>query len=435
MRIAIVGLACLFPGAPGLARFWQNIVDGVDAIGEVPAGRWDASYYDPASTAIDRFYCKRGGFVDDYADFDPLPFGVMPKATEGVEPDQLLTLKVGYDALRDAGYANRPFARERTGVIMGRGNYVGAGVLRLEQHVRLLPQIERTLRDLFPDLGETAIAAARERLQREFSYYGPDVAAGLIPNLLASRLANRLDLHGPAYTVDAACASSLIAVEQACASLARGETDMMLAGGAHLTHDLTFWATFCQLGALSRSGTVRPLAENADGILAGEGVGVAVLKRLDDALADGDRVYAVIEGCGSASDGRSASLVAPSVGGQRIALEKAWSQAPFEREQIGLLEAHGTGTPTGDSIELQTVAEFFGPHDGPAARPVIGSVKSMIGHAMPASGMASLIKTALAIHHGVLPPTLHCEQPHPRLAQTRFRTVARSESWDRPREQ
>lgn len=435
MRIAIVGLACLFPGARDLAAFWRNIVDGVDAIGEVPPGRWDASFYDPDSAAVDRFYCKRGGFVDDYADFDPLPFGVVPKAANVAEPDQLLTLKVGYAALRDAGYAERPFARERSGVIVGRGNYVGAGVLRLEQHVRLLPQLLQTLRDLFPDLPEAALDGARTRLQRELSYYGPDAAAGLIPNLIASRLANRLDLHGPAYTVDAACASSLIAVEQACASLERGETDLMLAGGAHLTHDLTFWATFCQLGALSRSGVVRPLAGDADGILAGEGIGMAVLKRLDDALAAGDRVYAVIEGTGSSSDGRGGSLVAPAASGQRIALEKAWAQLPFGRETIGLLEAHGTGTPTGDAVELETVRDFFGGHDGEGARSVIGSVKSMIGHAMPASGMASLIKTALAIHHGVLPPTLHCEQPHPRLAETRFRVIGRAEPWAQPREQ
>jgi len=433
VRIAIVGLGCLFPGAPDLAAFWRNIVEGVDAIGEVPPGRWDDSFYDPESDAVDRFYCKRGGFVDEHADFDPLPFGVVPKAANVAEPDQLLTLKVGYAALRDAGYADKPFPRARTGVIVGRGNYVGAGVLRLEQHVRLLPQLLQTLRDLFPDLPESALEAARERLRRELSYYGPDAAAGLIPNLLASRLANRLDLHGPAYTVDAACASSLIAVEQACASLARGETDMMLAGGAHLTHDLTFWATFCQLGALSRSGVVRPLAGNADGILAGEGIGIAVLKRHDDALADGDRVYAVIEGVGSSSDGRGGSLVAPSASGQRIALEKAWAQAPFEPARIGLLEAHGTGTPTGDAVELETVRDFFGAA-GEGARPVIGSVKSMIGHAMPASGMASLIKTALAIHHGVLPPTLHCEQPHPRLAETRFRVIGRAEPWAQPRE-
>ena len=433
--IAIVGLACLFPGAANLRQFWRNIVEGVDAIGEVPPGRWDAEFYDPASKAVDRFYCKRGGFVDAHADFDPLAFGVMPRVAGSVEPDQLLTLKVGHEALRDAGYADKPFNRERSGVIIGRGNYVGAGVLRLEQHVRLLPQILQTLRDLFPDLGDEALAAVRERLQNEFAYYGPDVAVGMIPNLLASRLANRLDLHGPAYTVDAACASSLIAVEQGCAALRRGETDLMLVGGAHLTHDLTFWATFCQLGALSRSSTIRPLSAEADGILAGEGVGMAVLKRLADAERDGDRIYAVIEGVGSSSDGRSASLVAPSVSGQRIALEKAWAQVPFARDSIGLVEAHGTGTPTGDGVELETLGQFFGSWSGEGARPVIGSVKSMIGHAMPASGMASLIKTALAIHHGVLPPTLHCETPHPKLAETRFRVVGRSEAWSQPRAQ
>jgi acyl transferase domain-containing protein/phosphopantetheinyl transferase (holo-ACP synthase) len=429
VSIAIVGLACLFPGAADLDRFWRNIVDGVDAIGDVPPQRWDPAFYDPASTAVDRFYCRRGGFVDDDAQFDPLRFGIPPKTVAAIEPDQLLTLKIGYRALEDAGYGERPFARARTGVIVGRGNYVTAGVLRLEQHVRLLPQILQTLRDLFPDLPEPALAAARERLRQSLSYYGPDAAAGLIPNLIASRLANRLDLHGPAYTVDAACASSLIAVEQACASLQRGDTDMMLVGGAHLTHDLTFWATFCQLGALSRSGVARPLAADADGILAGEGVGMAVLKRLDDALRDGDRIYAVIAGAGSASDGRGGSLIAPATEGQQKALENAWKTAPFAREAIGLLEAHGTGTPAGDAVELETVGEFFGAFDGKGQRPVIGSVKSMIGHAMPASGMASLIKTALSIHHGVLPPTLHCERPHPHLAATRFRTIARAEPW------
>ncbi|SEQ05463.1 Acyl transferase domain-containing protein [Solimonas aquatica] len=435
MRIAIIGLACLFPGAANLRRFWQNIVEGVDAIGEVPAERIDPSYFDPASSAIDRFYCKRGGFVDRDALFDPLAFGIMPKATEAAEPDQLLMLKIGQQALQDAGYAERPFPRGRTGVIIGRGNYVSAGVLRLEQHVRLLPQLMQTLRDLFPELGERELDSVRERLQQQLSYYGPDVAAGLIPNLLASRLANRLDLHGPAYTLDAACASSLIAVEQGCAALMRRETDLMLVGGAHLSHDLTFWATFCQLGALSRRGRIAPLSADADGILAGEGVGMAVLKRLDDALADGDRVYAVIDGAASSSDGRGASLVAPSAEGQRIALEKAWSRLPFRRNEIGLLEAHGTGTPTGDGVELKTVAEFFGPHEGEGERPVIGSVKSMIGHAMPASGMASLIKAALSIYHGRLPPTLHCENPHPQLAQTRFRVIGRTEDWAQPREQ
>lgn len=435
MRIAIVGLACLFPGAPGLGRFWQNIVDGFDAISEVPAGRWDPRFYDPESTAVDRFYCRRGGFVDDHASFDPLAFGVMPKATGAIEPDQLLALKLGYEALADAGYAERPFARERTGVIIARGNYVTAGGLRLQQQVRVLPQILQTLQDLFPDLPPAALDAARARLQKECAYYGPDVASGLIPNLVASRLANRLDLRGPAYTVDAACASALLAVEQACHSLDRHETDVMLVGGVHLSHDVTFWATFCQLSALSRSGVIRPLSEDADGILIGEGVGMAVLKRLDDALADGDRVYAVLEGAGSSSDGRSSSLVAPSASGQLLALEKAWAGSGISREAIGLVEAHGTGTTAGDAVELETLGRFFGAHHGDAPRAVVGSVKSMIGHAMPASGMASLIKAALSIHHGVLPPTLHCDNPHPRMAETRFRVIGRAEAWQQPREQ
>jgi len=430
MRCALIGLACLFPGAPDLQTFWQNIEGGVDAISDVPAARWDKQFYDPTSAEVDRFYCRRGGFVDAYADFDPLPFGVIPKSAASIEPDQLLTLRVGFDAVRDAGYAEKPFLRAKTGVVIGRGNYIGAGVLHLEQHVRLLPQILQTLKDLFPDLPSAALDAAKSRLKEKFCYYGPDAAAGMIPNLLASRLANRLDLHGPAYTIDAACASSLIAVEQACNALASGEMDMMLAGGVHLTHDLTFWATFCQLGALSRTGLARPFSRQADGILAGEGIGIAVLKRLGDALADGDRIYAVIEGHGASSDGRSGSLVSPAASGQLQALEKAWAQAGIPRDSIGLLEAHGTGTPAGDAVELETLRAFFGASTG--ARPVIGSVKSMIGHAMPASGMASLIKTALAIHHGVLPPTLHCEDPNPALHETRFRVIGQAEPWARP---
>ena len=427
-RIAIVGMACLFPGAADLRRYWDNICAGVDAIGEVPPARWDSQYYDPDSTAVDRFYCRRGGFVDDLADFDPLPFGIMPKLADAAEPDQLLMLKIGYQALRDAGYASREFDRARTGVIIGRGNYVSPGVLRLEQHVRLLPQVLQTLRDLFPDMSEAVLGEVQQRLRGELTPYGPDVASSLIPNFTASRLANRLDLGGAAYTVDAACASSLLALEQATRLLATGEAEMMLVGGVHLSHDPTFWATFCQLGALSRRGVISPLSAEADGILAGEGVGMVVLKRLADAERDHDRIYAVIDAVGSSSDGRSSSLVAPSVSGQLLALERAWATVSMPRDSIGLVEAHGTGTPTGDGIELETLAAFFGSAPD-AQRAVIGSVKSMIGHAMPASGMASLIKTAMAIYHGVLPPTLHCRQPHPLLAKTRFRVTDKAETW------
>ncbi|HEY3698180.1 MAG TPA: beta-ketoacyl synthase N-terminal-like domain-containing protein [Spongiibacteraceae bacterium] len=437
--IAIVGMAGIFPGAPDVQQYWRNIVGAVDAISDVPAQRWDKSFYDPTSTAVDRFYCKRGGFVDDYVDFDPLQFGVMPKAAQSADPDQLLSLRIGVEAIADAGYQTREFARERTGVIIGRGNYLSAGTLRLEQHVRYVQQTLQTLRDLLPDISVEQIEQVKTQLQSQLDYYGPDVAVGMIPNLVASRLANRLDLHGPAYTVDAACASSLLAVEQSCQLLARGDCDMMLAGGLHFTHDLTFWATFCQLGALSRAQKIKPFSHDADGILAGEGIGIVVLKRLADAERDNDRIYAVIQGVGSASDGRGTSLLAPSVTGQLLALQRAWQNADMNPAQIGLIEAHGTGTPAGDQAELETLLQFFGETKNDDAensetinnkkRPVLGSVKSMIGHAMPAAGVAGLIKAALSIYHGVLPPTLHCEEPHPLLARTRFRAIGKAEPW------
>jgi acyl transferase domain-containing protein/phosphopantetheinyl transferase (holo-ACP synthase) len=434
--IAIVGMAGIFPGARDIAQYWRNIVDGVDAITDVPAQRWDSVFYDPNSNAIDRFYCKRGGFVDDYVDFDPLQFGVMPKAAQSADPDQLLSLRVGFEAMRDAGYTTRAMSdatRERAGVIIGRGNYLSAGTLRLEQHVRHVQQTVQMLRDLLPDISDEQLAHVRAQMQNQLDYYGPDVAVGMIPNLVASRLANRLDLHGPAYTVDAACASSLLAVEQACQLLSSGDCDVMLAGGLHFTHDLTFWATFCQLGALSRAQKIKPFARDADGILAGEGIGLVVLKRLDDAERDNDRIYAVIRGVGSASDGRGSSLLAPAVEGQLLALQRAWRNSSLDPNQIGLIEAHGTGTPAGDQAELETLRRFFGENDGSSEsdreRAVIGSVKSMIGHTMPAAGVAGLIKAALSIHHGILPPTLHCEEPHELLSRTRFRVAQKAEAW------
>lgn len=425
--IAIVGMACLYPGARDLASYWRNIVAGVDAISDVPPGRWEPEFYDAQATTVDRFYCRRGGFVDADAEFDPLAYGIMPRAAAAGEPEQWLALQQAYAAMQDAGYHERAFQRDKAGVILGRGNYVSAGVLRLEQHVRLVPQFMHLLQDLFPDLPQSSLELARARLQAQLPTYGADVAAGMIPNLLASRIAHRLDLQGPAYTVDAACASSLIALEQACQRLHSGEADLMLAGGVHLSHDLTFWATFCQLGALSRQGVARPLAADADGILAGEGIGMVVLRRLADAEAAGDRIYAVIAGVGSASDGRQGSLVAPSVEGQLLALARAWSGSGLAPEHIGLLEAHGTGTPAGDAAEIETLRRHFG--SAGAASAVIGSVKSMIGHTMPAAGMAGLIKAAMAVYHGVLPPTLHCERPHAQLATTRFRPLAAAQAW------
>jgi 3-oxoacyl-(acyl-carrier-protein) synthase/malonyl CoA-acyl carrier protein transacylase len=430
--VAIVGMSVLLPGAPDLATYWRNLVGAVDAISEVPEGRWDESFYSTVEGGPDRIYCRRGGFVD--AEIDVTRFGIMPNSVPGTEPDQLIALRVAASAIADAGGDHRlPSDRQRVGVVLGRGGYLTPGLVRLDQRVRTANQLVRTLGELLPELGADQLSRVRAAFTDTLGPHSPESAIGLVPNLAASRVANRLDLRGPAYTVDAACASSLVAVDQAVRELATGRCDVVLAGGVHHCHDITLWSVFAQLRALSPSQRIRPLHRDADGILIGEGTGVVVLKRLRDAERAGDRIYAVIRGTGVASDGRTASLVNPDPGGQVRAVRQAWQAAgldPTEAGAIGLLEAHGTATPAGDAAELATIAEVFGPATSEVDRAVIGSVKSMIGHTMPAAGVASLVKAALAVYHGVLPPTLHCDDPNPALAETRFRPLDAAAPWE-----
>lgn len=423
--VAIVGMAVTLPGAAGLEQYWHNIVTGVDAISEVPPGRWDPAEYRP-----DAIYCRRGGFVDGrLADFDPAAFGIMPHAVPATEPDQLIALRTAAAAIADAGGLTA-VDPARVGVVLGRGGYLTPGLARLDQRVRTAGQLVRTLRELLPELGEGRLAQVRTAFEEALGPDSADAAIGLVPNFAASRIANRLDLRGPAYTVDAACASSLLAIGQAAAELAGGGCDMMLAGGVHHCHDVTLWSVFARLRALSPTQRIRPFHRDADGVLMGEGTGVVVLKRLADAVRDGDRVYAVVRGIGVAGDGRAATLVNPDPDGQVRAVRLAWESAgvdPAAPGAIGLLEAHGTGTPNGDAAEITTLRRVFGTGCAPDA--VIGSVKSMIGHTMPAAGAAGIVKAALALHHRTLPPTLHCEDPHPSLLATRFRPTAVARPW------
>jgi acyl transferase domain-containing protein/phosphopantetheinyl transferase len=445
--VAIVGMSVLLPGAADLDSYWQNLLAGTDAITEVPEGRWDAdAYYRPDSVGgravADQVYCRRGGFVDGLAEVEVTRFGIMPNSVSGTEPDQLIALNVAAAALADAGGDDHLPDRHRIGVVLGRGGYLTPGLVRLDQRVRTAGQLVRTLGELMPDLDPAQLDLVRTAFTDKLGPDSPESAIGLVPNLAASRIANRLDLRGPAYTVDAACASSLVAVDQAVNELASGRCDLMLAGGVHHCHDITLWSVFSQLRALSPSQRIRPFHRGADGILIGEGTGVVVLKRLADAERDGDRVYAVIRGTGVASDGRAAGLVNPDPGGQTHAVRQAWRAAgldPARPGSIGLLEAHGTATPTGDAAELATLAEVFGPRvgegAGSAGPAVIGSVKSMIGHTMPAAGVAGLVKAALAVHHGMLLPTLHCDDPNPALAATRFRPLDKAAPWETTAEQ
>ncbi|MCA6065925.1 acyltransferase domain-containing protein [Chryseobacterium sp. RG1] len=427
--VAVIGLSCVFPGAQDADTFWQNIVNKVDSTQLAPADRIDPVHFSDSTNPVDRFYCQRGGFISDY-EFNPTAFGILPLAVEGTEPDHLLTLDLVQKALEDAGVFKKNISLEKTGIIIGKGNYTGPGATRAIEIVRTGEQISSLLKELLPEVSSADIEKVKHAFQEKKGRFAADTAMGLIPNLVASLVANRFNLGGAAFTVDAACASALLAVDHAVQELQRGRSDIMIAGGVHTGQNAAFWSIFAQLGALSRQQQIKPFSSDADGLLIGEGCGFVVLKRLEDAIRDQDKVYAVIKGVGISSDGNGTSVMSPSVKGQLKALQQAWENADLDENQIGYLEAHGTGTPLGDKTELQTLAQFFGKEEG-AKIAGIGSVKSNIGHAMPAAGIAGLIKTCLALHHDTLPPTLYCENPTSEMQKTRFEPVQEAKSWSK----
>jgi 3-oxoacyl-(acyl-carrier-protein) synthase/phosphopantetheinyl transferase/malonyl CoA-acyl carrier protein transacylase len=426
--VAIIGMSCVFPGAKNVQTFWENILNGVDSTQTVPADRIDPVHFDKSVTGVDRFYCSKGGFIPEYS-FDPQRFGILPLAVEGTEPDHLITLDLVHSALEDAGVFDRNYSLDKTGIIIGKGNYTGPGATRAIEIVRTGEQISSVLKDLLPQLSEEDLDKVKHEFQLRKGRFSADTAMGLIPNLVASLVANRFNLGGLAFTLDAACASSLLAIDHAVQELNSGRCNMVIAGGVHLGQNAAFWSIFSQLGALSKQEKIKPFDQHADGLIIGEGCGFVVLKRLEDAVNDQDKIYAVIKGIGVSSDGSGTSVMSPAVKGQLKAVAQAWENATLTPQDIGYLEAHGTGTPLGDKTEIETLKQFFG-KDESLPKAGIGSVKSNIGHAMPAAGIAGLIKTTLALYHGIIPPTLHCEEPLAQLAETRFSPVQKTINWE-----
>ncbi|MEC4982592.1 MAG: beta-ketoacyl synthase N-terminal-like domain-containing protein [Oscillatoria sp. PMC 1068.18] len=410
--IAIVGMSALFPKAKDLQTYWQNILNKVKAIADAPDA-WAEPYFDPEAKENDRIYTRKGGFLGDLAQFDPLEFGIMPNSVDGGEPDHFLALKLAKEALKDAGYLAKPFNREKTGIILGRGTYINRGYNTLLQHGQIVDQTLSLLEQFLPQMDGETKGKIRRELKASLPPFTPEMAPGLVPNVITGRIANRLDLRGPNYIVDAACASSLIAVDLAIKELLSDRCEMVLAGGVHASTPPQINMIFCQLGALSRT-EIKPFAQGADGTVLGEGLGILVLKKLGDAERDGDRIYAVIKGVGTSSDGKALGLFAPLLEGELLALEKAYSASNVNPETVKLIEAHGTGIPLGDRTEIQSLTQLLGKKSQFLPDCAIGSVKSAIGHCIPAAGAASLIKTALALYHKILPPTL-CEEINPEL--------------------
>ena len=393
--VAIVGMACLYPGSPDLETYWTNILEGRDLVGEVPADRWSvAQYYRGADAPADKSVSKWGGFIAD-TPFDPLQFGIPPASLAAIEPVQLLSLEVTRQALKDAGYDSRWFDREKTSVIFG----AEAGMDLGNQY---------TFRNLFPQYcGELppALAEALPSLTE-------DSFPGMLVNVISGRIANRLGLGGVNYAVTSACASSLTAIELGVKELRAGSSEVVLAGGADFHNGIADFLMFSSVGALSAKGRCRSFDNEADGIALGEGVGVVVLKRLADAERDGDRIYAVIDGIAGSSDGKGLGLTAPRKEGQKRALERTYWQAGVLPADVGLVEAHGTGTVVGDRTELKTLTEVYLAGGALPGQAALGSVKSQIGHTKCAAGIAGLIKVAKALHHRVLPPTGQVTTPN-----------------------
>ncbi len=381
--VAIIGVGCRFPnGGDGPTSFWQLLCKGVDAICEIPPQRWDIdAYYDPDPSAPDRMYTRWGSFLDRVDEFDADFFGISPREAVRIDPQQRLLAEVTWEALEDSGRPAAEIEGTRTGVFVG---------IVQNDYTRIQLQSSEEI-DAFAGTGCAA-------------------------SIAANRLSYMLNLRGPSVAVDTACSSSLIAVHLACQSLRRGESDLALAGGVNLILAPEASIALSKARMLSPDGRCKSFDSAADGYARGEGCGMVVLKRFAEALADGDSILAVVRGSAVNHDGRSNGLSAPNGPAQQEVIRAALSDAGIEPEQVGDVEAHGTGTPLGDSIEIGALlAELCG--NRPVSRALlVGSVKTNIGHLEGAAGVAGLIKAALMLKFGMIPPHLHLQKPNPALA-------------------
>ncbi|WP_225830135.1 type I polyketide synthase [Streptomyces sp. NK08204] len=380
--VAVVGIGCRFPGgADSPESFWRLLCEGFDAVTEVPAERWkieDFTAEDPKVPG--RTNSRWGGFLKGVAQFDRGFFGIARQEAARMDPQQRLLAEVAFEALEDAGLPADRLAGSSTGVFIG---------------ISAFDYAARQLRDL------DAIDA----------YTG----TGSALSIAANRLSYLLDLHGPSMAVDTACSSSLVTVLQAAASLDRGDCDLALAGGVNLVLSPALAINFSKAGVMSGDGRCKPFDASADGYVRSEGAGVVVLKPLSRALADGDRVYAVIRGGAVNSDGASNGLMAPNPQAQEAVLRAAYARAGVRPADVRYVEAHGTGTILGDPIEAKALGAVLGEGRDPHRPCLIGSVKSNVGHMESAAGIGGLIKTALVLHHRAVPATVHYREPNPHI--------------------
>jgi 8-amino-7-oxononanoate synthase len=410
--VAIVGMGCRLPGAPDLTAFARVVRRGEVPVRDVPATRWDhRSFYDPNPRRLDHTYARRLASVDRIEEFCPEFFGILPRRARFMDPQQRLLLDVARAAIEDAGARPEVLAGSRTGVFIG---------ISIAEHYQLT-----TARLLATQMKDGALGRFAPGMTAAFEFLVEDVPplqahsmVGQMLNMSAANVAQAFDLRGPAFAADSACSSALVALGEAILHLRGGSVDAALVGGVYLAVTPNNMVAFSRIGAISRAEVCRPFDRRADGFVLGEGAGCLLIKRLEDAVKDGDRIWAVIRGVGINNDGRGEGPMTPRLDGQVAALEVAYRDAGISPAEVGLIETHGTATPVGDRTEAQALAELFSAARrgvGNAPPCLLSAVKGNLGHTLAAAGAAGLINAALAVTDGVVPPLAGHQEPRGEL--------------------
>jgi len=426
--IAVIGVSALFPDAENKTQFWNNIMNEVDSITDVPPSRWNIDdYYDPDPSAPDKSYSKRGGFLPDI-DFNPMEFGLPPNILEVTDVSQLLALVSARNVMDDAGYGDENHHdRKKVGITLGVG---GGQKLMTPLTGRLqYPVWKKVLTN--SGISDQDADVIINKIKKAYIPWEENSFPGFLGNVIAGRVANRLNLGGTNCVLDAACASSLTAVKMAISELLEYRSDMMISGGIDTDNSPFMYLSFSKTPAFTKDDHVKPFDAKSKGMLIGEGIGMVLLKRLEDAERDQDKIYAVIKGIGTSSDGKFKSIYAPRPEGQARALKQTYEKAGYNPDTIGLIEAHGTGTAAGDNAEFKALNSVFGEKGSQKQHIALGSVKSQIGHTKAAAGSAGLIKAVMALHHKVLPPTINVSDPHPdmNIEETPFYLNSETRPW------
>lgn len=420
--IAIIGYACKFAGANDVDTYWANLKNAVTSFGPIPADRWNhETFFAEHPRENDKTYVTTGGFIEDVGQFAAMHFGIAPRRVEVMDPQHRLVLDAVRVALQDAGLETREFERDRVGTFLG---------VSTSEYRNLI-----TARTTAMLMADGAFGATDETSAHALGHSVENIAPisafsmpGVLMNMAAANVAHHWKFGGPAFTVDAACTSSLVAVSDAVHYIRAGICDTAVAGGVYLNLTPEAIVGFSRIGAISKKGACRPFDAEADGFLQGDGVGIVILKRLDLAQADGDRIHAVIKGVGINNDGDASGPMAPSVSGQIDVLRRAYKDAQVDPATVGYVECHGTATPVGDPTEIEALHAVFGQREHDV---FVGSVKGNIGHTMSSAGVAGLIHAVLCVEHGHFTPQAGFKTPNAKLdlESRKFSVPTQTQKW------